>query len=456
MKKKTMSVLLTILLLSVYGISAYAKQGGNPFDEIWGYINTLIDPTLADHEARIAALEESGSGEQVIRIGMTSGNTEDPLGLSYAETVILADIVAEDINQYVTNLGLDMTFEFVIKDNQGQAAIAWENTEWFKQNGIDLIIGHPYSSQCQVSLDYVNENNMLLLSGSSTATNLAIPNDRLFRACPSDGESNSISAEMWKSWGVDAVLTMQVDHWSGRFDDFEDELGIRGITSLGRIVYNTYDYEDDLALANETITVAIQEYGEGKVGIQFISWEEISDIQKHAATYPNLIDSIWMTITEQGYRNRLNMLDDEEFMLLATKTRHFTHIMRCEESFFLNQEFAEKFSEGTGYAPPLFAMIQYDACWLLAETIIKTGSTDAGVISTSLIPISHKMHGLSGWLALDENGDRIPQIYDISGFYEDEPGEYKVGTFGSYDGNTGEVDWDDAFLEETGITRPGK
>ena len=42
MKKKTMGVLLTILLLSVYGISVNAKEGSNPFDEIWDYIISVI------------------------------------------------------------------------------------------------------------------------------------------------------------------------------------------------------------------------------------------------------------------------------------------------------------------------------------------------------------------------------------------------------------------------------
>lgn len=75
---------------------------------------------------------------------------------------------------------------------------------------------------------------------------------------------------------------------------------------------------------------------------------------------------------------------------------------------------------------------QYDACWLLVETIIEKGSTDAGVIADNLITISDSIYGLTGCLALDENGDRLPQLYDISGFYKDPVTyEYLEGTFGS-------------------------
>ena len=372
MKKKTMGVLLTALLLSVYGISAYANEGGNPFDEIWDYINSVINPTLEDHEDRITALE--GSGEppeppEQIKIGMTVGGTYHRSPLSYEETVIFAGIVAEDINQYVENLGLDMTFDFIVKDNQDNDAIALDNTMLFKVTGIDLIVGHPWSGQCLGSLNYVNTNNMLLISGSSTDPNLAIPNDRLFRTCPNDGESTYASAEMWETWGVEAVLTMQADEWGSSYENFEDELEIRGIQSLGRIVYykDDYNYEDELIEANAVITQAITEYGVERVGIQFLSWEEIVQLQTQAAEHPNLIDIIWMT-TDQ---DKQWMLDEAQFGTLAVQTRHFSPVMRSDEPFFLNQEFAEKFYELTGYTPRYYVQMQYDACWLLAETIIK-------------------------------------------------------------------------------------
>jgi len=453
MKKKTMGVLLTILLLSVYGISVNAKKekkGGNPFDEIWDYILSVINPTLEDHEARITALEPSEEPlEQPIRIGITSGNTYDHSPLTYAETVIFADIVAEGINQYVMNLGLDMTFEFVVKNNDFGRALY--NTMLFKATGIDLIVGHPWSGQCLESLNYVNTNNMLLISGSSTSPDLAIPNDRLFRTCPHGGEFNYVFAEMWETWGVEFVLIIQ-DEWQWDYQNFEDELEIRGIVPLGRIpVQNCDEWEDKFAEANEILTAAIDTYGADKVGIQFLYGSEMVELQKDIVLYaPKFMDVIWMT-TERGTDS---MLDDEQFGALAVQTRHFSPFMTVDETSIPYQEFVDKYYALTDEMPHYYITVQYDACWLLAETIIATGSADAGVIADNLIPISGSFYGLSGCLALDENGDRIPELYDISGFYEDT--EYKVGIFGSYDSSTTEVNWDDIFLEETGITRPGK
>jgi len=374
----------------------------------------------------------------------------------------VAAIAEADINQYVEDLGLNMTFEFVVFSNYADGGAAVYNTMVYKLTGIDLIVGHPWSGQCLASLNFVNTNNMLLISGSSTSPSLAIPNDRLFRTSPHSGVMVTPLAEMWKTWGVDAVLTMQLSSWRDfPSDDFEYELGIRNITSLGRIMYHRdsdewdNDYEEKLEEANETITEAIEDFGVDRVGIQFFSWDEIVQLQTEAADYPNLIDVIWMTADEMP-RSQRGMLD--EAGELATQTRHFSPLFAVNETSTLYLEFFEKYYNLTEEPHGYYTAMQYDACRLLAETIIVTNSTDAGVIADNLISISETYYGLSGCLALDENGDRLPQLYDIKGFYEDPdpPYEYEEGTFGSYNGTAVEVIWDDDFLEYTGITRPGK
>jgi hypothetical protein len=92
----------------------------------------------------------------------------------------------------------------------------------------------------------------------------------------------------------------------------------------------------------------------------------------------------------------------------------------------------------------------------MAKCILETGSTDAADIAETIIPTSHLTYGLTGWMTLDENGDRMPQIFDIWGFYEDpKTGEYLFRKWGTYDGRTLEVTWDDqALAEYAGLTRP--
>jgi ABC-type branched-subunit amino acid transport system substrate-binding protein len=141
----------------------------------------------------------------------------------------------------------------------------------------------------------------------------------------------------------------------------------------------------------------------------------------------------------------------------ATKTRHFSPMMRAEESNPEYIEFDQLYYELTGYRAGFYTAAQYDACWLMVKCILETYSTDASDIARVLIPISQKSYGTTGWLALDANGDRIPQMHDIWGFYEHpDTHEYLFREFGVYSGQGNEVKWDDeALLLYAGLIRPG-
>ena len=114
---------------------------------------------------------------KTIQIGLTTSSTA---GL---ETTVpfVDDILEPDLEEFMDAIGLGITMDFLIEDNQGTAAIALEKTQTFKAMGVNLVIGHGWSSQCQAALSYVNENDMILLSASSTSPILAIADDKLFR-----------------------------------------------------------------------------------------------------------------------------------------------------------------------------------------------------------------------------------------------------------------------------------
>jgi len=389
--------------------------------------------------------------DDVIRIGVTSSSTEA------LETVIpLATITEDDINAYLWDQGAGFSVEFVVRDNQATPAIALENTQYFKSQGIDLVIGHGWSSQNSASLAYANENNMLLLSPSSTSPLLSIADDRLFRTCPNDFEQGPALAEMWDSWGVRAVLVMQrADAWGdGLYNILEEELDARGIDLLGQIRYagESTEFSNYLDLADGILGEAIVEYGGAQyVGFQYMSFSEARTVQTQAVDYPNLMDVIWMS-TESGGRSE-RMLD--EAGELCVQTRHFSPLMGFDESNPEYVEFEDRYIELTGYYPSFYTAAHYDAFWLLVKCILETGSTDAGLIADAIIPLSETYSGLTGNLALDENGDRAPQLHDIWGYYELAPGDNWYRIWGQYDGRSNEVEWDDQALSTyAGIIRP--
>jgi len=227
------------------------------------------------------------------------------------------------------------------------------------------------------------------------------------------------------------------------------------VENLGRIRYagEVTEFSSYLDNANDIVTAAAEEYGGLEyVGFQLFSFAEERTIMTQAADYPNMVGIIWMG-TESSGRSQL-MLDEAGDY--ATKTRLFSSFMGVDEGSFEFNEFDELYYELTSYRTGFYTATQYDACWLMTKSILETGSTEADDIADVLIPMSRKHHGLTGWMTLDGNGDRMAQVFDIWGFYEDPmTGEYLFRKWGEYDGRIIEVTWyDDVLLDYGGLTRP--
>lgn len=443
-----------------YATSISISHGADPLDELTGSCpvgplrkTTTYNLTATNRAGRTTTNATVERVHEKITIGLISSSTQD-LGTAVP---IIEEILEPDISEYVDPMGYDVTFDFIIADNQESAAIALENIQGFKAMGVNLVICHGWSPQYQAVMSYANENDMLLFSLSSTSPVLAIPDDRLFRASPTDFEQVPAIAQMWKTWGVDAVLTFyRADAWGdGLWKILEKEWQEVGIENLGGLRYSgeSKEFSSDLQTAEGIITYANSMYGKDHVGMQFFSSSELMMIQTLAQGYPALMDTIWMT-TGSGGRSQA-MLDNAGDW--ATQTRHFSALMAADYDSSEFIEFDERYYELTEYRADFYSTALYDTCRLLVECILETGSTEASDIAEVLIPMSQDYYGLTGRMSLNENGDRQPQMFDIWGFYEDPvTEEYLFMKFGEYDVQKVEVLWDDdALVDLAGIIRPG-
>jgi branched-chain amino acid transport system substrate-binding protein len=368
---------------------------------------------------------------------------------------LVEEIIQEDLNEYAELLGLDIDIDLLVEDNQGTASIALEKTQTFKAMGINIIQGHGWSSQCQASLSFANENDVIMVSSSSTSPILAIPDDMLFRTCPTDFVQAPAIATMWQTWGVKAVLTMhRADAWGdGIWNVLEPLWEPAGIEDLGRIRYagEVTEFSSYLAQANDIITEAIAEYGIDRVGMQFFSFDEERTIQTQAADYPNLMGIIWMC-TESGGRDQLMLNEAGD---LAVQTRHFSSLMGANEWNFKFVSLDERYEQETERKASFYTGTTYDSNWMILKAILETGQQGAEQIAEMFIDMSYEHYGVTGGVSLDSNGDRQAQEFDIWGFYVNDEGENVFRKWGEYNGQAIDVTWDDAaLLEYAGLIRP--
>ena len=78
------------------------------------------------------------------------------------------DLTAPHINEYFSTMGYDVDVEFLLDTADGQAAIHLEKVQSFKAMDLSVFQGGGWSSQAQAALGYVNDNDMLMISSSST------------------------------------------------------------------------------------------------------------------------------------------------------------------------------------------------------------------------------------------------------------------------------------------------
>ncbi|MBN2335270.1 hypothetical protein JXL21_06885 [Candidatus Bathyarchaeota archaeon] len=84
----------------------------------------------------------------------------------------------------------------------------------------------------------------------------------------------------------------------------------------------------------------------------------------------------------------------------------------------------------------------------LFEEIIEP---DVNAYAEALPEVARDYYGVTGWVDLDMNGDRVPRRLRDMGVQRNWE---RVRRFGVYDGAVGAVHWDDALLEEQNLTRP--
>jgi branched-chain amino acid transport system substrate-binding protein len=423
----TLAIVLIVGLVIGGGIGYFAAPSG-PSETITETIEVEVNPLQG----------------KTIQLGFITSQTSN---LEY-ETPNVEDIIAQDINEYVAGLDYDVELEWLIDSADSQAAIHLEKVQGFKAMDVNIFMGGFWSSQAQAALSYVNDNDMLMISSSSTSPLLALPNDNLLRTCPTDRVQAPAIGEMLTTWGIEAVLIFQRgDAWAdGIWNILEGELQSRGIEVIERIRYATESTEFSayLSTMDDLIGDAIAEYGAEKVAIQTMSFNEEVVIFTQTVDYPNIREVVWFGCESSGRNNRV--VDDSGGT--QTQLRVFSSLM-TPAKIDKWESYSSRYNSLTGRVASFYDAAQYDAMFIQAASILQVGGPDPLEVRDLFPKVANNWFGTSGWLSLDENGDRKAQIFDIWGYTED-----SFQSWGQYNGRDIEVTWYDDLLAEVGLVRP--
>jgi len=407
---------------------------------------------ISDYENQIIYLESQISSfrkvlEKYLPETFTIGVTATSIAsLNRVQTV--ATIAQEDINEYCQNEGLPFTFEFMVLSNFGDPNEAVENTIRFRDMGINLLIGHETNRETSLSLQYVNTHDMLMISPSATAQELAVIGDNLYRTCPTYLAHTFVMAESLANWGIKSVVVLQRgDEWGDSiYNAFKQELEARGGVIFKRIRYeaSTTNFGAYMNQAEASALTAVGEYEKDHVAVVLISLDEADNIVNLAKYYSTLYDLYWFGSESTAHNSKLfNSVPTE-----ADKIKIFSPQVTIEENE-LYAKFAVDYYSVMGQQPDFYSSAMYDACWLYALAIINGWLYETSFVKQGIPIIAENYHGASGWLRLNEEGDRYTVDYKIWG-YGQEDGKTIDVVYGYYDALNAQVMW----FEDTGINPP--
>jgi ABC-type branched-subunit amino acid transport system substrate-binding protein len=251
----------------------------------------LLVPPKTEIITETVTVEKHPLDGKTVKIGCIAPNGLEP------KQTFFQQIIEKDINEYVEDLGLDVTFEFVFKDALGMESKHLLMVEELAAEGITIFIGGSWSGMAGASLGYVNDNDMLMVSDSATYEDLEIVGDNLFRYSPVDAKAAEALGDILTSMGIEYVhlaYDESVDWAEPYYQAFKTKFEANG----GQIIEMTLDNDAAEVAVSEAIAMHGAE-NVGAVGLVWVPGYAINQIE----ALPGLSSILWFGVLEEQGRD---------------------------------------------------------------------------------------------------------------------------------------------------------
>jgi branched-chain amino acid transport system substrate-binding protein len=357
---------------------------------------------------------------------------------NYSNTVkLFEEIIEPEVNQYAQEHNANMTFDFIVVQPQDGGPDVNEKIQELHHVGIRYVIG----SNCVActAYSYIQDNDMLLVSSRSTQSLFSIEDEHMFRVCPPGPRTGQVIKKMIESKGITHVAVLRRgDSWADEvYDRFMELWETDNILADIRYPHDSIDFGEELGEISDAISGSISNgVPIGEVGVIALGFAEIEPIVNEALSFPLLMEVTWFGSESTAMLDQSKYVDSiAGFDRLGMYSPIYT--VAGNDKW---ENLAETYTELTGEQPDRDVGYDYDAAWLIALTIMESGSHDRKILAEALPRVASGYIGATGMIGLDKYGDRDNAPYDIMG-YVLEDNETICVKVGHYDGVTREITW---------------
>lgn len=328
-----------------------------------------------------------------------------PLGGHGVNSKAAIELALEDVNNFLAENNSPDRVSVIAEDTGGVPAKALEHLKAMHAAGAKVIIG-PYSDdEVDAVIEYAAKNGILLLSQGSAGPYLSQSGDNLLRFSPSDAYQAEAIAVLANQEGAKQVITIWegdmygdelVTHVKGQFANLGGQV-IPG-TRFRPVVSQFASYVADLKAQidkevkdKKKLAIVVAARGAQTAGIL-----------REAAKAGGLDTAKWYGCDDSSLRSAIT--EDKGVAQFAAKVR-IAFARYGENGTDLYAEVEKRIEDRTKTFVDAQAVVAYDILWLAATTAINTG-IDSGALRRAIPAAAERFYGASGWLALNERGDR--------------------------------------------------
>lgn len=313
------------------------------------------------------------------------------------------ELAVSDINAYFAENGSPDRVTLQIEDTASLPGTALERLKALAAAGVRVVIG-PYSdNEVDAVLDFANKSGIILISQGSAGPYLSKP-DNLLRLSPSDAFQAEALAVLANQEGCTHLVTI----WEG--DMYGDELvtHIKGqfANQGGQVVAGTRFRPEVNQFASYVadLKAQIDKQVKDKKKLAIVvaaRGTQTAGILREAAKLSGLDEAKWYGTDDAALRG--NIVQDQNVAKFAAKVRMaFARYGETGTAQYTDLE--KRIEERIQAFVDTQAVTAYDALWLAAFSGL--ASADASALRKAIQATADRLYGASGWLALNENGDR--------------------------------------------------
>lgn len=321
------------------------------------------------------------------------------------------EIGVQDVNAYLAAGNSGLTFAASVEDTKLDPALALAAAQKLKAAGAEVLIGPQSSAEVAALQTYVNANNVLLVSQSSTAGTLAIANDNIFRLTPSDTLEAVALSGLLKADGMATIIPF----WRNDAGNVGLQVATRALfTAAGGVVKPGVEYPAtqtsfaaSIAALKTQVQAAIAERGgTSNVAVAHAGFDEVVDIFVLASADPVLSSVRWYGTDGTALSEPLRT--NATAAAFAKKVGFWAPIFGVDASGADRwQPVATRIAARAGAQPDAFALAVYDAVWLAAQAYLAAGRRGhTAALKTAFVQAADGFYGATGWAKLNAAGDR--------------------------------------------------